>query len=193
VFAVLIDADYGAATGQVRFAGSLTDQLGAVDAILSALPITAPAGDAGFGADVAVVSSGGRTITTAALSDDVGLRSLATPTDLIAGTVAIEFGEAVISGGEPLPVQAGEGMDVFIPWASLYPQGKTPVPAGATLAIAVVLASADGTTLSNQALPPYPTADSPGAQLTPLPGVVVFRVDANGDGIADGASPPTVR
>jgi hypothetical protein len=80
----------------------------------------------------------------------------------------------------PIP---NAGWEVHVPWSTLYPSG---VPAGATLAIAVVLVNDDGGYTSNQALPPFPAGTSnPGRMLTPLPGVVTFTVDSNSDGTID--------
>ena len=67
--------------------------------------------------------------------------------------------------------------------------------AGADAAIDLVafLVNDDGSFLSNHALPPFPDqAENPGAAATPLPGVVRFTLDSDGDGRPDGAAAPEV-
>lgn len=101
------------------------------------------------------------------------------------------------AGGPGLPTDGSEyeeGDDLALqgPPAEVPPVDSG-VPAGATVAIAVVLVNSDGTYLSNQTLPPLPAGTpNPGYEALPLPGVATFQVDTNGDSVADGAEAPVV-
>ena len=84
----------------------------------------------------------------------------------------------------------GQGLEAFVPWAELYPDG---VPVGARLALAAVLVNSDGGHTSNQALPSFPPGtENPGRRGTPLPGVVLYEIDADRDGVIDGDAAPTI-
>jgi alkaline phosphatase len=187
---VLIDRDLGAGTGMPGLRGAVSDRSFGVDALLAASPFTAPA-VTGFGADLAVVSRGGGDPRLEDLLATSGLRGLVAPLgsadDLGWHPVAINFGEGVRSrdGAEPVP---GEGLEVLIPWASVFPDG---VPPGATLGVAVVLVNDDGGYASNQALPAFPSGTAnPGRAVTALPGVVRFAIDGDRDGVIDGDAVP---
>ncbi len=193
--AILIDVDYGAATGFAQISGAISDASGRVDSIVAALPFQAPT-VTGFGADFALVAFGGADPHLEDLIDDAGLRGLVAPTGDPANLwwygVATNFGEGVRAGTTPLSPTPGEGFEAIIPWTELYPGSGGGVPPGATLAIAAVLVNDGGGYASNQALPPFPAGtDNPGSTPVALPGVVRFQVDSDDDGIADGDQAPS--
>jgi alkaline phosphatase len=197
---VLIDVDYGAGTGAARLADALSDVNGLADGILSGSSLGDP-GIAGFGADFAFVAWGGSDPKLDQLDGTAGLRGLyppvGKPEDLGWYAGATNFADGTRTRGNVMPpavVLEEQGWEVHVPWNELYPTLAGGVPAGATLAIAVVLVNDDGGYTSNQALPPFPDSmvQNPGRAETPLPGVVVFAVDEDLDGVADGDAPPAV-
>jgi hypothetical protein len=182
---VLIDVDYGAGTGPASMHGAVSDSEGFLDSLIGGLSVTAPPAP-GFGVDYVFVAHGGYEAWADALNDQTGLRRLEDLTDLSWSQAAATFGEGV-RGDRPPGEHAG--LEAFIPWDTLYAEP----PTAPTLALAAVLVNDDGGYTSNQALPPFaPMLESPGRDPVPLPGVVVFQPDADGDGILDGATPPTV-
>jgi hypothetical protein len=89
---------------------------------------------------------------------------------------------------EPFAPVRDQGLEAFVPMSQLYPDG---MPAGAKVGVAVVLVNDDGGHTSNQALPPFPAnSPNPGRTLTPLPGITVYELDHDGDGVVDGDTPP---
>jgi alkaline phosphatase len=187
-----LDVDLGAATGPGGLAGAVSDGDGVADAILAASNVAAPA-VAGFGVDLVVVARGGDDPHVEDLVAGAGLRGVRAPFgaggDLGWHHAAINYG-AVRTRGVALAPVPGQGLEVFVPWDELYPGG---VPAGARVALAAVLVNDDGGYTSNQALPPFPAAAAnPGRAPTALPGVVVYELDADGDGTIDGDAPPIV-
>ena len=190
---VVIDVDFGAATGAGDLVGAVSDTDGRADGILASLNLSAPP-VTGFGAELAVVVWGGDDPHLEDTHDDAGLRGLAMPLgdpgDLWWYGAATNFGEGVRVHGAPFTPVTGDGLEVSIPWATIYPGG---VPAGATIAFSAVLVNDDGGYTSNQALPAFTAGiANPGRELVPLPGVVVFTVDADADGVPDGNAAPTV-
>lgn len=188
---VLIDVD-GDAAGQADLA-AITDADGRADSILAGLNLRSPPG---FAADFALTVFGGADPLLEELSDDAGLRGLAAPVGAPANLswygAAINFDDGVRAGADAATPVAASGLEAFIPWQTLYPGGGGNVPGLAEVAISVVLVNDDGGYTSNQALPPFaPGTANPGRATTPLPGVARFVVDINGDGVADGATPPT--
>ncbi len=193
---VVIDADFGAATGFEGLSGNLSDHDGVIDGTLTNLALTSP-GIPGWGADFALASFGGIEVRREDLIGDAGLRGLhpplGQPDNLAWLEVGADFGEGVRVGqgsvGESVP---GEGFEAFVPWRALFPAADGGVPPGTRIAVAVVLANDDGTNLSNQTLPPLPEgALAPGAALA-LPGVVELAVDEDEDGVVDGDAVPVV-
>jgi alkaline phosphatase len=193
---VLLDVDFGASTGPAKLRGALDDTTGAADALLSALNLDAPL-TAGFGVDLALVSIGAQDPMLEHVLADAGMRGLRAPygsaTNLGWYGVATNFGDDITARPSPAPPVApiaGRGWEVHVPWRHLYPSGR---PAGARLAIAAVLVNDDGGYTSNQALPPFsPGTANPGRTPTRLPGIVVFTVDGDGDGIVDPITSSTV-
>jgi alkaline phosphatase len=191
---VLIDADFGAATGSTRFKGVLGDTMGQADSIIASLSLDARS-IPGFGAELALVSHGGVESRSEDLLDAAGLRAIAPPlgggTDFAWLSTSLNFGAGVRTRTISAPVP-GEGLEAFIPWTRLYPSLNGRVPKGVTVAVAVVLVNDDGGHSSNQMLPPFDAGmTNPGRVLTPFPGVVRFQVDADNDGVADGRNAPT--
>jgi hypothetical protein len=190
---VWIDVDPLAGTGFPAMAGYITDVAGAADLVLASSHMGPPA--APFGADVALVSIAGADPKLDELRDDGGLRGLHPPSgqpdDLAWLPAAINFGAVRTHAAVPVGAQPGQGMEAFIPWTALYPGGT--VPAGARLWLAALLVNASGELASNQFLPPLPvSAGSPGDAATPLPGLIEYVLDADGDGRIDGDRPPTL-
>jgi alkaline phosphatase len=191
---LLIDVDFGAATGHASLNGALTDTNGVVDGVLSALSVSAPP-VTGFGADLALVSFGGTDVRIEDLLTGAGLRGLrapyGAPSNLAWLPVAANFGEGVRTT-TPVPLKPGEGYEALIQWSVLFPGLNGKVPPNTTIAVVALLVNDDGGHTSNQALPPFPAATAnPGRVITALPGVVVFQVDSDGDGVADGNKAPT--
>jgi hypothetical protein len=194
---VLLDRDFGASTGPATMSGAFSDASGRADAIISSLSLSDP-GVAGFGADYALVTWGGSDPKLDELLDDAGLRGLhpprGQPNDLGWHAAAINFGEKIRTKDGPAMPRAGEGFEAFVPWEAIYPELGGMVPLTATVAISAILVNDDGGYTSNQALPPFASTrlTNPGRTVTPLPGVVRFMVDSNGDAIGDGDRAPEV-
>ena len=186
---VLIDVDFGAATGPAKLRDAVSDTDGVADAILAGLNIDAPA-TAGFGADLALVSAGAEDPWLEQTVSEAGLRGLRAPYGSASNLgwfgVATNFGDdtkSIANPAPPLAPIAERGFEAHIAWDRLYPAG---LPPGARLAVAAVLVNDDGGYTSNQALPPFPAGTAnPARTPTALPGIVVFTVDSNGDGVVD--------
>lgn len=186
---ILVDVDYGSGTGVTAFPGSLSDNDGRVDSILSSLGVDASA-HAGFGADFALVVWGGSDPHLEDLVEDAGLRGLGQPDDLPWLGAATNFGEGVRASGAPIAAVEAEGFETLIPWQALY---ETAIPAGATIALAVVLVNDDGGYGSNQALPPFAAGTpNPGRTSYALPGVAVVPIDVDGDALVDNELAPFI-
>lgn len=184
---IWIDVDPDAGTGPSPLAGALTDAAGTLDQALSATTLLAPVTP--FAPDLAIATIAGGDPHVEDYWDSAGGRSLTWPTALGWVRAAVNFG-AVRTRGAAAPVP-GQGLEVRVPWSSLYPGGA--VPAGARVRLAAVLVERDGARATNQFLPPLPAgAASPGATPVPLPGVVEYVLDDDGDGVVDGDRPPIV-
>jgi alkaline phosphatase len=189
---IWIDVDPEQGTGVSVLAGGLTDTTGAVDTVLSRSRLLAPV--AAFGADVAVVSIGGGDPHVEDFRDDGGARGLRPPfgQSSVLGfrPAAINFG-AVRTRTTPLAPAAGQGLEVYLPWTTLYPGGVVPI--AARVRLATVLVNTSGEFTSNQFLPPLPAGShNPGTTLTALPGVVEYVIDRDGNGVVDGDAPPVI-
>jgi alkaline phosphatase len=193
---VLVDVDFGAATGFDGLAGELTDHDGVIDDTLATVALTA-SNVPGFGADFALASFGGRETRREDLLSESGLRGLhppiGQPYDLAWLAVGADFGEGVrVPQGVAGDAVPGEGLEMLVPWTVFFPDLDGDVPPGTSIAVVVVLANDDGSDLSNQTLPPLPDDIAPGAGALALPGVVEYLVDMDADGIADGDAEPLV-
>ncbi len=179
-----IDVDVGAGTG----AGAdlvLTDHAGDIDHLFATFqPDALPAG---FGIDAVVASIQATQARRGDLPPRAGLRLVRPPEgnadnqfwmpsvvnpsfERVAGVRAVPG----IATGDT----SGEGLEVQVPWSSLFPEG---LPAeGTTLGVAVTLTSDDGTAVSNQALPPWAADAAPAAGPLPLSHFAVLSVDGDG-------------
>lgn len=193
---LLVDVDFGAGTGFAGVEGNLADSSGRIDAIISAMQVRAPM-VTGFGVDAAIGVWGGTVLRDEDLIESAGFRGFANglgaPNNFFWTAVSTNFGEGVRTDGS-ISAISDEGWEVHVPWRALYPALGGGVPPGATIAIAAVLVNDDGGFLSNQALPPFtPGTLNPGRTGASLPGVVVFGLDVNGDGVAGDTAAPTVQ
>jgi alkaline phosphatase len=189
---IWIDVDVGVGTGPGGLAAALTDGGGAADRVLAASSLRAPATP--FGVDLVLVSLGGADPRLADLRDDGGLRGVrppyGNPADLAWLAAVVNFG-AVRPRDLPFAPVPQQGLEAFVPMAQLYPAG---MPAGAKVGVAVVLVNDDGGHTSNQALPPFPAGTAnPGRALTALPGIAVYELDRDRDGVVDGDTAPVIR
>lgn len=194
----LLDVDFPAATGPGGLRYALADHSVGIDDVLSSLNLLAPTAVNGFGADFAFASRGGLETRAEDLVEEAGLRGIRSPMgepgDLYWYGMASNFGDDVrtTTGAAPHP---HHGWEVHVPWSTLYPlEPLGRVPPNATVGLSVMLVNSDGGYSSSQALPPFPRGTAnPGRSAVPIPGVVTFDVDPDGDGVPDGASAPLVR
>lgn len=181
---IWIDRDFGAGTG--AGAGlSLSDSSLGLDGALSrgAPTVALP----GLGFDAAVGSVEGTELRLGSTSGAAGARLFAPPEGDPAdlwwrdGLINLDFGR--LAQGAPAPlagptgVASGGGLEAFVPWSALYPAGLS---GPATLAVVVTLTDSAGETASNQALPPYASAEAPAGRPGPLQAAAVIAVDAAG-------------
>jgi alkaline phosphatase len=193
---VLIDVDFGASTGPARMRDAISDINGVADGIVASLNLDAPI-TAGFGVDLVLVSHGAEDPMLEQTVTEAGLRGLRAPygqpNNLGWFGAAMNFGDdtkSLASPALPLAPIAGRGFEAQIPWERLYPNGRPP---GARLAIAAVLVNDDGGYTSNQALPTFPpNTPNPARAPTALPGIVVFTIDGNSDGVVDPITASTI-
>ncbi|MFT5686038.1 MAG: alkaline phosphatase [Myxococcota bacterium] len=190
---VLIDHDPGQGTGTASLSGAFDDTDSPLENILTNVALTAPPVD-GFDADMAVITQGGNFSQVFGLSELSGIRGTSeeygAPDDLWWLTAAITFGDDVRisdTGGSTITER---GVEVFVPWDSLYPGVKGTIPVGAAVALSAVLVNSTGTAISNQLLPPH--SKVPDTDEVPLAGVVYFAIDSDSDGIPDGNLAPEV-
>lgn len=189
---VWIDVDPLDNTGFPSLTGQLTDDIGAVDSLLTASRVGPPITP--FGVDFALVSIGGADPKLEELRDDGGLRAVhppsGQPNDLGWLPTAINFG-AVRTRMAPVSPVPGQGLEAFIPWHALYPGGVVPI--GARLRLAAMLVGANGDLTSTQFLPPHSAlTGDPGMMPIDLPGVIEYLLDADSDGQVDGDEAPVV-
>ncbi len=153
---VLIDIDYGTATG-LRTLDPLNDADGSADILLSSLRLPALE-DNGFGADLAFITTRGIEPKNTQILKTAGLRGLHPPygdsSDLGAIKIAANFSDYARSLGENTEVVESRGLELYIRWQELYPGQERP-PANAKIAIWALQLNEDGTA-TNQSLPPWP-------------------------------------
>lgn len=182
---VLLDIDYGGSTGLGADATALDDSTGVLDGVITAMPYTA--GLDGLGFDFVFAATAGEELSLGDLSEDAGLRGIREPWaeegDYWWLLAASNYDDGNLSGESPAPDAAAMGLtengwEILLPWFAIYPAGLP--PEGLTVALAVTLASTDGSYASNQALPPLSSADEPGASPTLIEAAVVLSVDGAG-------------
>ncbi len=182
---LLLDLDYGAGTGWGADGTTLDDTEGTLDTLLTTMPYTS--GLDGLGFDLAFGSIGAEELGIGDLSEETGTRGLHDPWGSaedywwLHGQSNFDFGN-IANGGVAADAGAtGEtagGWELHVPWYTVFPAG---LPAeGLTVGVVAVLANADGTLASNQALPPLPTGIQPGDSVVYLESVVRIVVDGAG-------------
>lgn len=181
---VWLDIDVGEGSG-IGVDQVVDDHAGAVDSLLSALiPVPSISG-VGFEAVVAQLEA--TEVRLGSTYDLAGLRLLRPPfgdeMNLWWGEATVNFEMDRVANGRPA-VEAGamgateHGMEVFVPWPAVYPEG---LPTdGARIGVFVTLSDARGEHLSTQALPPYATAPGDVPAAVPVAQVVVLDVDRAG-------------
>ena len=187
---VWLDLDYGSATG-VGADVELTDVVGVVDRILGGPTVQSSLPGLGF--DAAVAQTGAAYLRSYLTLDTVGVRQFqpprGLPEDLAWQHGIVNYDDGNVADRAPAR-DAGttglseHGMEVFVGHDALW-EGGLPA-SGATIAVVVTLLSADGSTVSNQALPPQPIQGDDGGLAVSR--VVQLTVDATGT-LTDG---PTV-
>jgi hypothetical protein len=185
---VLVDVDYGPATGATAISGAFDDRIGVVDTLISNLNIDAT--PTGFGAELALVSHGGQDPHEEDRWDEAGLRGLVPPYGEASNFgwhgAAINFADRTRSRQELLVPLAQNGFESYLRWTTLFPNQAAGIPQGARLALTVLLVNSDGSYHSNQLLPPFASDyNDPGESSLQIPAVVVIELDADGDGAVD--------
>lgn len=187
---VWLDLDPGAGTG-VGADLDLIDVVGLLDRFFSAPTVVSAVDGVGF--DAAVGQIGASYARTTSLRDMAGVRRFQPPTgtadDLSWHYSAVNYDDGNIADGAPAVDAGGTGasvggMEIFVAHDQLF-EGGLPA-AGASIALAVTLASSDGTTWSNQALPPQDVRGGDGS--VQVSSVVTLSFDGTGT-LTDG---PTI-
>ncbi len=191
---VLLDVDYGAGTG-LGAGLDLDDHKGLLDGALSDLEVAPELSGLGF--DAAIGAQYAATVALDGLSEKAGLRAFQPPwgetTDIWWLTAITNFDDGNVALAEDPARDAGGtgttegGWEIFVPWDSFADVG---LPADdATLAVVVLLVSADGTWASNQALPPLGSGVGPGDAAVPISSVATLTVAADGAAVSVAAVP----
>lgn len=184
-FVVLIDTDFGVGSG-VTTGGQLADDGGVVDALLSNLVFTVL--DARLGFDAASVLIHGRYTRPTEMLEDSGVRTWLSPmgelkdffwsshaSNIDSGNFS-RFGIEAVDAG--LTGETIGGVEVQIPWTSLFEKG---LPAkGASLAFVVTLVNDDGTWISNQTLPATEATGAVGVDGLEISSFVTMTVSGTG-------------
>ena len=187
---VWLDLDYGASTG-VAAGMDLIDVDGLLDRLIGTPTVTTELPGLGF--DAAIAQVGASYARTSATRDNAGVRQFQPPAglpeDLAWRYGAVNYDDGNVANGTPAVDAAAtgtttHGLEALALFSELWPDG---IPAeGANLALVVTLGSADGSTWSNQALPPQAVGASDGS--IHIQKVVSFSVDTSGQLV----STPTV-
>lgn len=193
---ILIDADFGTGTGLKDLTEALHDTDGAADRLLSALKLDG-SGIEGFGADFAIVEIGGTNSKLDTSKDRSGARAFFPPGGSLESLgwlgAAVNFGPLAAEPEAGASFPPPMGMEAFVPWDRFYPGLAGTVPRGARLAMAAFLMSVDGSVIYNQALPHFPAGVDPAQRgRVAIPGLVVFDVDPDRDGVPDGGAAPRI-
>lgn len=181
---VLVDLDYGDGTGWGADV-ALADTLGPLDAAITATGLDLAVSGLGF--DAVAGSIGAEEVEAGMIVEYAGLRGLTGDvgreydfgwwemwSNYDEGNVA-EGATAADAGGTGL---TENGLEMLLPWDSLYPAG---IPAaGASIGVVVLLVNDDGSYASNQALPPLSAATEPGGDPASIESVAVLGVDSAG-------------
>lgn len=179
-----IDLDWGQGTG-VGADLVLSDPLGTLDELLSTVqPVPELAG---LGFDAAVASQDVTQVRYENIYDHAGARLFdpqsGAPDSLAWMHSVVNFDFAKVSTSEAPAAGAAStgattgGLEAQVPWASLFPDGLP--PGGTDIAVWVTLVDDTGTTMSDQALPPYPEDADPAG--LPVASVAVIGVDGTGN------------
>lgn len=184
---VLLDLDYGAATGFGANVPDLTDTVGLFDTLLSNVKLDVDVPGVGFDVVIGTIGAEETWVPTPTL-DNRGLRGLAGPWGdpsnfaWYSSILNFDDGNVALHGAAALDAGATGattgGLETLLSWADLFPAG---LPAsGTTVAVAVMLLNTDGSWIANQVLPPLTVADEPGSDTLTLAQVAVLPVDATG-------------
>jgi hypothetical protein len=179
---VLLDVDPGAGTGVGGDAEVPTDEWGSADTLLVELLPRLELSDPGLGFDLAFVAFGGEEVQEGAVDDRVGLRGLrdpwGEPDDLwwLGSTVSYDDGNVSVDGAPARdadrPGLTEGGMEVLISWEELAPLDGT---SGLDIQAVALLVNEEGTWVSNQSLPSFPSSAGPGGDAVPVDSVVELR------------------
>jgi len=181
---VLVDRDYGQGAGATVLSAVASSSTDPVDRLLSNLALDL-SGIPGFAADFAHVSVAATGDSREQPWPGSGLRLLrasdgAPLAPLILGA-ALTFDECSVGLNAPAVTSRGRGAELFLSFDRLYPETGGVFPPGTKLAVVAVMTSLLGTTVSNQALPPF------GPSSSVVAGVVTIEIDRDGDGQVDDA------
>ena len=179
-----VDRDYGFPTG-LREA-SLSDTIGTLDLAIGNVRWTTSL--PGLGVDLAIGNVGSRYARYPYLYDQAGVRGFVAREgvfdNLYWSTAVFNVDDGNLSqwdlpARDAAPFGTTEGgMEIGVPWTSLYADG---LPArGADLALVVTLVNTDGTWISNQSLPSVTPAEGVGAGTLSLDSAVTLSVDGKG-------------
>lgn len=191
---IWLDLDYGQGTG-VGQDLTLADEDGLLDRVASAL-IPAPEID-GLGFDAVVGQMSGTYLRYGDKLDEAGLRLFDPPsgnTDDIwwmDAVINFEDGNLAYHGAAADAGATGAtlgGMEILLPWDSLFPDGLP--PEGSDIALWATLVNTMGEEASNQALPPYADGTAPSATEMPVSSVVLLTIDADGVNTSDPTTVP---
>ena len=192
---VWVDIDYGESTG-VGADLLLTDPEGTLDSLIVSLRFDE--GLAGLGFDAAVGQIDGSYGRLGKLDEEVGLRTFSLPdgaADNLSWEDAIlNFDSGNLAAGSAAADTAAtwtteNGLEIWLPWTSLY--GDPGLPAdGARIAIFAHALNSDGTTISNQALPPFASETAPSPDAIAVAQVAVLEVDGAGSPLGEAALAP---
>jgi hypothetical protein len=182
---VLLDVDYGGATGWGADTTTLEDGEGTLDTLLTRMPYTP--GVEGMGFDLVIGTMGAEELDLGDLSEVTGLRGLhgawGSATDYWWLLAQTNFDDGNVADGSAardagaMGATAG-GWEIHVPWWSVYPSGLP--AAGMDVAVVAVLLKSDGSLASNQALPSLVSGASPGGDTVLLESAVRIQLDATG-------------
>jgi hypothetical protein len=179
-----LDRDHGASTG-LRDA-AISDAIGTLDLAIGNVQWTTEGTDLGF--DLAAGNVGARYARLHMLYDQAGIRGFVDPMgtfdNLYWSSAVFNVDHGNLSQWDVAARDAGPfgttegGMEIGVPWTSIYAEG---LPArGADLALVVTLVNTDGTWISNQTLPSVSPPEGVGVGVVTLDNAVTLSVDGSG-------------